>query len=229
MTLKNLCPQCGIPNEPTRLFCGTCGARLNLGGRRWSVSASGGRWLLRIVEILLLVAMGLLLWPARPGGAPGGEAEAREFIGKMRILATAAERGGLIAEIVSEAEINAYLAELLKRTPALSRSEGMSQLGIGEVNFRFQPDSITVTVVALWGPVRLSYEVSGRPVWPEGRFGFDVRSARWGHLPLVGPAAHWMIRRLEVMFSGMERERNILDHIQRLDMGQGRVRVATGL
>jgi hypothetical protein len=200
-----------------------------VGGRRWRASASGGRWLLRIVEILLLFAAALLLWPTRPEGARGGEAETRAFIGKLKILTAAAERGGLVAEVVSEAEINGYLAEILKRNADLSRSEGMSRLGLGEVNFRFRPDGITVTVVALWGPLRLSYEVSGRPVWPEGRFGFDVRSARWGHLPLVGPAEHWMVRRVEVMFSGMERERNLLDRIQRLDMGQGRVGVATGL
>jgi len=229
MTLHMLCSRCGMKNEPSRLFCAACGVKLDLESGRWRSSASRGRWLLRIVQVLLLAAMALLLWPVRPQGAAGGEAEALEFNGKIKILSAALERGILIVQPISEAEVNGYLAEILKRNPDLSRSERLGRLGIGELNLQFQPDGITVTVIALWGPVRLSYEVTGQPRWQNGRFGLNVRRARWGHLPLAGYASHWMIRRIEVMFSGMERERNVLNRLSRLDLGQGQIRAATGL
>lgn len=226
--MKIACSRCGKENEPTRLFCANCGAKLDLDAKAWRAPVRWGRFLTRIVQVLILAGVGLLLWPVKPQGAAGGRDEAVAYYDKLRLLSEAVERKVLVVQTFSEAEVNAYLVEVLRRHPELSNSEGLSKLGIGEINLRFRPEGVTVTVVALWGPVRMSYEISGRPRAGAAPFGFDVRGARWGHLPLPGVAAHWMIRRVELMFSGMERERTVLDGLQRMDMGDGRVRVATG-
>ncbi|HOW97203.1 MAG TPA: zinc ribbon domain-containing protein [Kiritimatiellia bacterium] len=225
--MKIACSRCGKENEPTRLFCSNCGAKLNLDGKAWREPVRWGRFLTRIVQVLILAGVGLLLWPVKPQGAVGGRAEAVAYYGKLRLLSEAVERRVMVVQTFSEAEVNAYLAEVLKEHPELSSSEGLSKLGIGEINLRFRPEGVTVTVVALWGPLRMSYEIAGLPRAGGGPFAFDVRGARWGHLPLPGVAAHWMVRRVELMFSGMERERTVLDGLQRVDVGGGLVRVAT--
>lgn len=225
MSRQNPCRRCGTPNDPMRLFCSRCGARLSLGE---PVARGRGRWLLRLVELLLLVAMVLLLWPVHPQGVRGGQAEALSFDRKLRQLTTAIAQRAPTFQILSEAEVNGYLAEILKRNPNLARSEGLAQLGIGDLNLRFQKEGITVTLIAVWGPLRLSYEVVGRPVVEAGRFRLDVQRARWGHLPLVGPAAQWMVRRLATVCSGLERERQVIEHLKRLDVGPGQVRLITG-
>lgn len=226
--MKIACSRCGKENEPTRLFCATCGAKLDLGAKAWREPIRWGRGLLRVVQVLLVAAVGLLLWPVRPQGASGSREEALAYYGKLRILSEAVGQGVMVVQIFSEAEVNGYLAEVLKRNPELSNSEGLGKMGLGEINLRFAPEDVTVTVTALWGPMRMSYEVAGRPRTGSGPFGFDVRAARWGHLPLPGVASRWMVRRVEAMFSGMEREHAVLNGLRRIDLGQGQVRVATG-
>ncbi|MBP7829580.1 MAG: zinc ribbon domain-containing protein [Kiritimatiellae bacterium] len=227
--MKIACSRCGKENEPTRLFCATCGAKLDLDGKAWRVPIRWGRGLLRIVQVLLLVAVALLLWPVRPQGAVGARAEALAYSGKLRILSDAAEQGILVVQVFSEAEVNGYLAEVLKSHPELSKPEGLGKIGIGEINVRFAPEGVTVTVIVnIGGPLRMSYELAGRPRAGGGPFTFDMRAARWGHLPLPGPASRWMVRRIGLMFSGMERERAVLNGLQRIDLGRGQVRVATG-
>lgn len=228
MTTQIQCSRCGKANEPSRLFCATCGSKMNLDGQVFRPPVRWGRGLWRLVELLLLAAMGMLLWPVQPRGAGGTEAEARQFIGKTRALAAAQERRIMIVQTVSEKEVNAYLADVLKRAPAPADSGGLVRLETRELNLCFQPESITLVVAAQWGPLKLTYELTGRPRAGGGRFEFEVRQARWGHLPLPGALSNWMVRRIQLILSGMKDDQRVLNGLDRMDMDRGFVRVATG-
>jgi hypothetical protein len=126
--------------------------------------------------------------------------------------------------VFSEAEANGYLAGLLSRAAADSASTG-SALSVTGVNLAFEPEFFVALVLANWGPVHLSYELRGVPeVGPDG-LGIHVLQARWGHLPLPGPVARWMGGRVAGLFARMDREREVLDAAQSIQLAHGAITV----
>lgn len=228
------CPRCGHANELGRVFCSKCGVRLDLSRINARVLARGAtkphEGLFRMLRVLLLLflaaVIGLMLWPAELVGEPGSVRDARRLENKIQGLIRAQDSGLYVFEIVSEREVNAYLADVLKNNESLSRSEGM-RLGIEAIRVQFLPDAMTVVILANWGPARLSYEVRGVPVTGTGAFSVDVQSARWGHLLLPGASADWVSGRVAVVFSQMKRDWGMLDQLERCDLGQGKVRLVT--
>lgn len=228
------CPRCGNINTFGRVFCSKCGVRLDLSRVNNRVLAKSierpHSSALRLFRFLLFVALlavvALLLWPSGLVGAPGALRDARSMERKIAAVVRAQQAGLYVFEIISEREANAYLAEILKRNEGISRSEGM-KLGIEAITMGFQPDGLTVVILAAWGPLRISYEVTGMPVIDEEGFKLDVISARWGHLPLPGPSGQWVSERVARVFSQMQRERRMLDDLQRCDVGKGKVRLVT--
>lgn len=232
MSPRVKCAVCGHENELKRLFCSKCGYRLNLSHITAGREGGGGvlRFLARLVRLVFLLAvvggLGLLLWPVSPLGARGSEAYARQMKAKMQTLSMAVDAGQFIVEIVTEEEANGYLAALLQRDRNATRSQGF-RLALGEINLAFKPADFVVVILANWGPLRLSYEITGAPSVGDQGFGVRVLGARWGHLPLPGPAAEWMTGRLAGVFARMELERKVLDRLGRVELGQGRMLVAT--
>lgn len=228
------CPRCGNANELGRVFCSKCGVRLDLSRVNTRMLARGAtkphEGFFRLVRVLVLLALacviGLVLWPTELVGEPGSIRDARLLENKIQGLVRAQNSGLYVFEIVAEREVNAYLAEVLKRDENLSRSDGM-RLGLEAIRVRFQPEVMTVVLLANWGPLRLSYEIQGVPVTGTGGFSMDVRSARWGHLLLPGPSADWVTARVAAVFSQMNRDRNVLDQLERCDLGQEKVRLVT--
>ena len=127
----------------------------------------------------------------------------------------------MVEGVITEAEVNGYLAEVLKQNRDALRSKGF-RLGIREINVAFTRENFIVLVLANWGPVSLSYEIKAVPSVKSGRFEAIIKEARWGHLPLPGPAAGWMSRRVAGMFLRMEKELAILNSLGRFDLGNGR-------
>lgn len=228
------CSKCGYVNELGKVFCASCGRRLDLSKVNTRVLAKAARpphsgisrFVRFIVFVSLLGLVSLLLWPVSPAGEMGVPKDAKRLEQKLRGLANAQQSGLYVFEIVSESEVNAYLEEILKKNADSAHSKGM-RLGIDEINFQFMPDDFVVLMLAHWGPVRLSYEITGRPEIVGHTFGIDVQSVRWGHLPLPGISAEWMSKRLARVFSGMKRDQEIVTQLDRCDLGHGRVRLVT--
>lgn len=218
------CPRCGARVDAKQIFCPQCGRLMarNRGG-----GASLSRWAIRVIELALLVACALLLWPVTPKGEIGSAEDAERFQAKVRHLETQIRRGVPAQEVFSEAEVNAYLAGILKKNPELTRSEG-GRLGIGDVNLQFRRRDLVVAVIAVWGPMRFSYEVEGVPARLDGRFHVRVSGVRFGHLPLPGPTGRWVVERVAAVFSGLKREREVLDNALQFEMSQGKVRLTVG-
>jgi len=228
------CRRCGHVNAFGKVFCGKCGRRLDLSQvntralAKSTQTTSDSTWrLVRFLIFLVLLAMvTLTLWPVIPQGRMGTAKDAKQLEQKLRGLARAEKSGLHVFEIVSEEEINAYLSAVLEQNEEAAQARGM-RMGINEINVQLLPTEFTVVMLANWGPLRLSYEVTGVPDIAGLRFGVDVRSIRWGHLPLFGPPADWMENRLASVFLQMKQERKVLDRLGRCDLGQGRARVVT--
>ena len=231
MKPKVACRKCGSSNEINRVFCKKCGTKLDLsnlvmaGPRR-----SPGQVVLGFIRFVVLVVVvggvSLMLWPVAPTAPRGTAADASLVEQRLQAMARSVEFGRFVVEVFSDAEVNAYLADVLKQDASAQVSDGY-RVGVDDIRITFTSTDLVVLVLAKWGPVALSYEFTGVPEL--GRDGFGVRliKARLGHLPLGGPAADWMLGRVAGIFQRMDRERTILDNASRLDLIEGRVRVAT--
>jgi hypothetical protein len=229
------CAKCGNENDLNRIFCVKCGAKLDLSKvtaatariRRPSGALRGlVRAIRLLVSCLVLVAAILIVWPVRPTGQTGRAAEARQMRAKLDNLIAAPEMGRVVSEVVTEAEVNGYLADLVSRNQGASPSEGM-RLGVEGINMTFTSGRFVAHILAKWGPLSLSYEVKGSAGVQADRLDVRVAGARWGHLPLPGPAAAIVSRRVSAVFSRLDREREMLDGLSRLDLGRGAVRLVT--
>ena len=230
MSMQVKCVRCGATNELNRMFCAKCGGKLDLTRIVAPEGSSGNRFVFGFFRLaatlLLLTAVGLMFWPLQPGGAPGSAADARAMTGTIQFFQQAIQNRAVVDRVITEAEVNGYLAEILRQNSAALRSEGF-RLGIREINVAFTREDFVVLVLANWGPVYLSYEIKAVPSVKSGRFDVVVQGGRWGHLPLPGSAAAWMTARVAGMFSMMEKELAVLNSLGRCDLGNGRAYVAT--
>ena len=229
MSMQVKCARCGTLNALNRVFCSKCGGKMDLSritGGQGSDAPLIPRFLRLLVSVLILAIAGLMFWPVQPGGAPGSAADARAMTGTFLVFQQAIQNRTVVDQVVTEAQVNGYLAEILKQNSDAVNSEGF-RLGIREINVAFTREDFVVLVLANWGPVSLSYEIKAVPSVKSGRFEVSVTGARWGHLPLPGPAADWISARVAGMFLRMEKELSVLNSLGRFDLGNGRVYMAT--
>ena len=230
MSMQVRCGRCGAGNDLNRVFCVSCGGKLDLTKVSTVMSSrtpSFAAGLFRLaLTLAIVVAGGLMLWPVQSAGALGSTADARAMTQTLQYLQQAIETKSVVDRVVTEAEVNGYLAEVLRRNRQALRSEGF-RLGINVINVSFSREDFVVLVLANWGPVSLSYEITAVPSLESGRFDVIVKAARWGHLPLPEPAATWMSSRVAGMFLRMEKEIAILNSLGRCDLGNGRAYLAT--
>ncbi len=230
MSMKVKCSRCGTLNELSRVFCAQCAGRLDLTqlvpAKRGGVARLFSSLFRLLLTVLVLGTLGLLLWPVEPAGAVGSAADARAMAESLQYFQQAIHSRTIADRVVSEAQVNGYFAEVLRRNRKALRSEGF-RLGVREINVVFTSEDFTALVLANWGPISLSYEITGVPYLKNKRFEVAVRKVRWGHLPLPEPAAAWVSSRVAGMFLRMEKELAILNSLGRCDLGNGCVYVGT--
>ncbi len=231
MSIDLVCPQCGHHNRVVGVFCAKCGARMGtpeIETRAERASAAGllGGLVRLLFALAVLGVVGLLLWPVRVPVAPAGEGQVESYLGKLAGLRDAIEAGHLTAEVFTEAEINGFLAKRLAGTAGAGEARGL-RLALHALHVNVSDRLVTVTVLAGYGPVRLSYQVSGQPVIGTRQVTFPLASARVGHLPFPGPAGNWVASKVMQAFTGLEEERFVLDHVEQCDLAVGRLRLVT--
>lgn len=224
------CKTCGAENILGQLFCKQCGARLKIGGtvEQKKVRGSGLRFvktLLRLAVLLACIALvGSLLWPVQPSGEFGSERHADVYQEKVDRLEQATREGYSTTEEIAETQINGYFARLVSNN---SGGEGAaSQLGIGEINFAFRPDTVIVFILARRGPVTLTYEMTAQPYTDKG-LQLKVQKVRLGHVPLPGFLSRRILQRMATVFSRMESEQTILKHLQKIKLDDKRAALTT--
>jgi hypothetical protein len=227
------CPKCGFQNKLGRLFCEKCSQRLDLSGSSIRRRHSPGEWMqqhgarmFRLALALgLLILIGLMIWPVAPQGRAGTAEDANQLKVKMVALSQAIENRMVTKERVTEAEVNAYLEEIVQNT---RQSVAGGQLEIRGINLCFRKDDgIGVLVRAGLGPLKLTYEIVGRPAPGGSGFTLKPESVRFGHLPMPGGAGDWLAGQVAVAFSRLDRERRLLGMMQRIEIQDGQAELVT--
>jgi hypothetical protein len=233
MARKVICTACGHENELSSMFCRKCGAKLDLKNvqaqsfkKKERVGLPKTFKVLRVVVILLIVAVaGLLFWPNKPHGALGDEAAGRDAQLKLERLHDAVRNQSRVKVVVTEGEVNAYLARLLAGDV---RGEDQGNLPVDQISVLLEAGSVEVFVRARLGPVPLTYTVIGTPLAGGGQpFQFTPRYAYLGHLPMLGGGLNWAAGRVGRVFGDLKPEREVLDHLQSLEMVSGKARLQT--
>ena len=228
------CAKCNTRNELKSLFCVECGAKLDMRNvqhddfakrakKERSGSLSGVFKVLRLVVLLVLLAgIGLMFWPPPMVAEVGDASLAAECRNKVARLHEACEDSIGLQMIFTEAEINAYLSQA-----AVEQAESGAGRSGGEVVLVLDKEAIEVVTTVKLGPVPLSYMVVGYPVVGGSKFAFEVAQARVGHLPVLGPPANFVAGQVARIFTDMEPERFVLDHLSRVELNARRFRVTT--
>lgn len=232
MSYSVTCSACGHQNPLGRLFCAKCGTKLAItpaamGGGR----GPAGFWLARLARVAIFLAvLGaflLLLRPVEPDGAPGTLPEASALAQKLNVLSVAILDRRAVTQDATEAEVNGYLAEILRNTPDLTAS-GPLKFELRSINVAFRGGDVVTVLVSALGPIPLTYEIRAKPARVDDRFTLDVRGLRMGHLPLPRAIAVRTASRMARMFDQMEREKRLLDQLSSVAVVEdGVVRAAT--
>lgn len=214
------CPQCRQGNELGRIFCTRCGTKLDM--TRLTHGHMGGRFdlpgfLLGAVRVgiflAMLVVLGLLLWPTPLAGQRGPEAEVTALLGQRQALVRAVEARQEVKLEASELALNAYLDATLKAGQRQEAVVGAWMMRLDAVNVAVQPGVVIVTTLAHWGPLAITWEVSGVPQVAERHFALVVKSGRIGHLGLPQVGADWMASRMAVLMNRWGADRELLDQL----------------
>lgn len=214
-----ICAACNERNEFGRVFCISCGEKLDSSTaemQRVPPSHSPLQTIIRLSGLLLsmlgVVALALIAWPASRTGARGEHAEAIVCYRKIVLLDHAIRKRKATTVELWERELNAYLEELVER-PQENGSEAAGAVEIHDINVDFRQDHCMIIIRAGWGPLRFSYGLKGVPGAGDSRWGMRIQAGRLGHLPLPRSIASSIARTLTRIFTPLKRERFVLSYI----------------
>ncbi len=232
MSHEVTCPACGHANPLGRMFCMSCGARLELSektvrqARERGMRGSGvSRFIRLLVFLAALAALVAMLRPVSPAGATGGTQDSASLARKLNALQQAQLEHRSLHVIAEESEVNAYLQEALEESR--KTQGGGSFFELTRINVAFAKDELTVLLVAERGQLTVTQELRGAPVIEGGRFALKLTSVRVGQLPLPGAAGRLLAGRAAVVFSGMSREREVLGRSWKVETILGKARIQT--
>ncbi len=235
MTAWVKCPSCRARNElsETALYCGKCGAKLDLSHVRFGEGpwAAMSLYVKRLIRVIVLVSLSavlaLLVWPTSPQGLPGTGEDGHACFEKLADLYEAINEGRALQRVFREEEVNGYFSVLLEEA-ATEWPESGRELNVRSINLSFTESYFVVHILAEWKFLRLTYEVQARPRQHDGRFDVEALRVSLGHLPVPGPLRQRFAGRLMPLFEQMEQERYVLDHLTQIDLGPQRARLRAG-
>lgn len=226
------CPKCGTSNPPDRMFCSGCGARLPLAEDPFANAPRPSRikpilkHIPRLILIVLLVSLALSLWPSGRIGMEGNYRSKKFFQEKMDKLNSAVESGRDATVVVNETGVNSFLDARLQEYLEQHRFDSGTVLK--SVAMMITPDSVTVQVKSEHGPLPLTRAVKGVPRIEDNNFVFEVEKVTAGILPLPPPVDSIVAKRVCRVFVRMEREREVVEELSRIQLSQGKVRLTVG-
>jgi hypothetical protein len=162
----------------------------------------------------------LLLWPAALAGKRGKDDDVLALVAQRQTLARAVQFKRAVTVEVSESALNAYLAVTLKAAHAREEAVAAWMMRLDDLNVALQPGVVTVTTLAHWGPVAITWELTGVPKVADGRFALEVKSGRIGHLGLPQAGAEWMATRMAVVLNRWSADRELLDQLAGVSVAQ---------
>ncbi len=232
MSIGITCGSCGHSNPLGRLYCMSCGSKLEVteksvaqSGRTEARLAALGRGIRLLLSLGLLVVLVQLLRPVLPTADVGGRTDANELGRKLTALQEGLMERRETAEALPEVEVNAYLNEILRRSPPAARH--WIGLELKAVQLTLLEGRVVVLLVAEKGPLRLTQEIQVVPVRSGDRWTCEVTALRMGHLPLPHGLAQKLAQRSSGVFSGLYREREVLERMAVVQVKDGVIETAT--
>jgi len=195
------CSKCGYDNELGRIFCHSCGAKLDLseikspsqGGAKLKKRGAGaGRFVWRTIGVLILLAIVAIIYLAAQVPTPQHLGTTNQDLisaDKKRFdLDQLAAQNRPQVITVTEAELNAFVSSLGfkksdTRGAAITPISVQLELGNGEVTAIF----IGRLSIGNTFSKNVCLTYTGRPMIEDGQFVFQPVRGLIGSLPIPGP------------------------------------------
>ena len=218
------CTKCGEMNQLPVVHCKKCGSRLDFETAEKHMIQAGEPTLreqLRVaiklaVAFLLVLIIALLIWPGKMTRTTGEEIDAKRYRLKGELLLDALNNGLPASQVIDEAEINAYLRELVAAQPA--RRGGLSA-SLKDVGARFFAGRAEAFVAVGRGPLTLTAHFYAKPRGSK----LVVTGARAGHLPLPGILGRLYAATQGGLFRQMKNEARILRNLNGAAVNDGSI------
>lgn len=230
------CSKCGYDNELGRIFCHSCGAKLDLteikapsqGGKSLTRKAKGGarKMLSRVVSIAILAVVVVVLFLAfqvpniRPISMSSDDLGSADR--KRAALDELAVQKSPNTITVTEGELNAFIQGV-----GFQNSQG-SGLAVVPTKLQLELGDGVITAVFL-GKLHIAGSVekqiylsyTGVPTIEDGHFVFTPTAGSFGELPLsswllvkTGILDHYFAR----LFANMDKEKQVLDSLSSISV-----------
>lgn len=177
-----------------------------------------------VLAAAALALIVLALWPPSPEIEVGDAAAARRYDRKLAEL-TSSIAVALPAEAsLSEAEINARLAELMAANQQAQQARGLT-VGLRSLAADARDDAVVVYVDTRLLSIPLTFRARFAKLLDQP---LELRSLWLGRLPLVGPFRQLFASRMGKTFRRVEPERTVLQHLTACTHADGELTVSVG-
>ena len=223
------CAKCDHLNPPDRMFCGNCGAKLPLAKNPFEDVPQPSRvkpllkQIPRLITLLILLCLGLAVWPPAYIGMEGRHRSAEVFSEKIQKLRDGVESGRKVTVVVNETGINAFLKKRLNKY--LKQNQFARGTLLKSVRMMITPQDLLLQVKTDHGPLTLTRQIRGVPKVENNKFVFDVEKVSLGILPLPPPLDNFVSGRIKRIFAQMDDEREVVANLSRIELSEGKVRL----
>jgi len=187
------CKKCGSENALGRIFCGSCGERLDLDNMtsdhvdsltKQEAAAPVKKMVIAALIVVVLFIVAVALWPqGAPIGTAGNASDGRRA--EAQIKGAARVTRGERKFTVNEADLNGYFADrglaALPGVKSLSVDIGASQFSVRMVKVLVNLPKVKEKDLP---PLTMSFEVTCEPT----EEGVTIKGGWLGHLPIAGAA-----------------------------------------
>jgi hypothetical protein len=238
------CDQCGFLNEPQRVYCHNCGAKLDRSllpkqpeqkvespekarKRIAKMTNPGSGGVIREIKTLFKIAIGssvvatLILVGRKPEGVPDVKKElpARQVSGEMMDAIESPQPRPLS---FSEDEVNQYLKQTLK-----SNEGAIPGVRFERAYVKFSPGVIRIgSEQSLWGYPVFS-GVAQKVGVKDGKFTTEIVGGNFGRLEIDPRLMQYADAAFQKLWAALERERKQMDNMQVVVVKEGRIDLMT--